>query len=320
MSLLKELAFMCYGDDGRNVYPSIETLMQYTGLTRNPVRNALRWLEREGYLLINDGSRNKGGVAHKNKYTIVLEKLPLITGHDETCLENGTGHEETPLELENGSPDDIKGSRGDENGSRRTPDRLDRPTHKQDLKPSAGKLSADTRHSEIRQHIKSRFTEWTGLNPAPWSGRDAKALDNFLKANSKWPVEKLKELVDNRFDSEENQADPAYKWIPQLQKYVYPLDKWGKPVKPRGFSEGLKAPRNSDVPLGRPQWDYSDLPSKTERRIERNREKLAVAVAEVNGIPLPSAAPPLKTIEVTYGMSDVAEMLKDITAKKRLTQ
>jgi hypothetical protein len=305
MAVLKELAFMCYGDDGQNIYPSIETLMQYTGLTRNPVRNALRWLEREGYLLINDGSRNKGGVAHKNKYTIVLEKLPLITGHDETCLENGTGHDETPLTLEKGSLQDSNRSLGDAKGSRRTPDRLDKQPHKQNLKPSAEKPSADSRHSEIREHIKTRFTEWTGLDPAPWTARDAKALDNFLKANSQWTIEKIKELVDNRFDSEENQADPAYKWIPQLQKYVYPLDKWGKPVKPRAFSEGMK---------------WKPVVSKTEERIERNREKLAVAVAEVNGIPLPNTAPPLKTIEATYGMADVAELLKDITAKKRLTQ
>ena len=198
----------------------------------------------------------------------------------------------------------------------------------QQSKPSAEKRSADSRHFEIREHIKSEYTRCTGLDPAPWSGRDAKSLDNFLKANSQWTVEKIKELVGNRFDSEVNQADPAYTWLPQLQKFVFPLDNWGKPIR-RGapFSEGMiyAGPSGAEPPCrltasGAHRMDDSPPLSRSEQRLLRGRTNLAIAVAEISSSPLTRNDSEANEgdREERFGIAEFAAMIRGIEPIKRM--
>jgi hypothetical protein len=236
-ALLMELAFTA-DDSGGSIRISVRTMSERTGIGERTVQNILRDMERDER--IHRMSNGKGGRHQETThYRLNLGKLPLEARVQDV---HPSGAGDSPV---TGAGDALT-------GAGRAPKRLNNKL-KSKNKPSAEneKPSADPRHSPIREHIQTCFTEWTKLPTAPWNGRDAKALDNFLKANPSWEVETIKTLVTNRFDSEVNQADPAYTWLPQLQKYVYPLDKFGKPVKPRGYAEGLKY--NTDVPSGPPK-------------------------------------------------------------------
>jgi hypothetical protein len=297
-AVLKEMAFIA-DEQGGNVYPKVETLALYLGLGERTVQKALRSLEEK--MRIRRIGSGKGGRDLSTRYQILLDQLPeskkVNVVHP---LESEKG-ESSP---QNGEPGAEKGARGSQKGERGAPERLERLNTKTVReKPSAETATADPRHSEIREHIQTCFIEWTKLPTAPWNGRDAKALDTFLKANPSWEVETIKTLVTNRFDSEVNQADPAYTWLPQLQKYALPLDRWGRPVKPQGYSEGLKYTPTEKIPK---KWKVIPDPENQQREASPPH-------VEVNR----PAKEQLKS-EERYGMAEVAAMFQGLDAKKRL--
>jgi hypothetical protein len=117
--------------------------------------------------------------------------------------------------------------------------RIQRTTNNSKPKAVAG-APGDGRHTQIREFIKAQFTEKAGFPIAPWDGRDAKALDRLLKANPNWPVDEFIRLIANRFESEVSPGDPAWEWLPKLQRYTVRLDRFNKPILDNsGFTEAM---------------------------------------------------------------------------------
>lgn len=113
---------------------------------------------------------------------------------------------------------------------------------------SADEKTSDPRHLPIREQIKKCIEYATNLSPAPWDGRDAKALDRILTANPSWTADVFIGLIKNRFRSEDiPRGDPAYKWLFDLAKYANgPLDRFGK-VPSDGQPNKAEQRRDSNI-------------------------------------------------------------------------
>lgn len=62
--------------DGTSIYPSIKLIVEETDYCERSVRNFLRWLEREGWIVARD---TKGGRGRSTLYHIPLNDLGIIT-------------------------------------------------------------------------------------------------------------------------------------------------------------------------------------------------------------------------------------------------
>jgi hypothetical protein len=96
--------------------------------------------------------------------------------------------------------------------------------------PKLTKPEPDPRHNPIQQKITSL---WITKNPnvptAPWAGREAGTLAQFLKSHKQWKLDTILTCVNHRFESDTNHSERPGTWLSELDSYLSgPLDKYGK--------------------------------------------------------------------------------------------
>jgi hypothetical protein len=95
------------------------------------------------------------------------------------------------------------------------------------------------KHMPIRAMFNAYYVEKNG-RPAPWGGREAKRLDEFLKENPDITVQDFETILDNRARSPVTHAYPLSKWMNIALSWLNGLaDDWGHTItggKPNGRS------------------------------------------------------------------------------------
>ena len=118
--------------------------------------------------------------------------------------------------------------------------------------------NSDPRHSKLRDHILTAYQNVNDGLQCPWNGRQGAMLKRFLQS-CPWPIERLTEAVDNRFQSEDiNTCQDPGEWIGKLTNYARgPLDRYNKPLyvpNTKAFDEwGERVQREAREALGRTQ-------------------------------------------------------------------
>ena len=112
------------------------------------------------------------------------------------------------------------------------------------LKRGPKKL-VDPRHTPVKE-LLARFwgAESPGI-PMPWGPADAGALGQLLKANPTMTEEEIRQLLVNRFKSDDHaRGEPVFVWIKYLTRYLDgPLDKYKQPIR---TSNGTNKPNRAD--------------------------------------------------------------------------
>ena len=112
------------------------------------------------------------------------------------------------------------------------------------------KRQPDPRHTEVKAVL---VKYWAAENPdgpdMPWGPADAGALGTFLKASPTLTVEQIKQLLRNRFSSDDHTAgEPVFVWIKYLTRYLRgPLNKF-KQLKET--KHGEPKPNRADASVG----------------------------------------------------------------------
>jgi hypothetical protein len=96
--------------------------------------------------------------------------------------------------------------------------------------PKLTKPETDPRHNPIQKQITSL---WIAKNPnvptAPWDGREAGTLAQFLKSRKQWTVDTILACINHRFQSDTNHSERPALWLPKLESYLSgPLDQYNK--------------------------------------------------------------------------------------------
>lgn len=107
-------------------------------------------------------------------------------------------------------------------------------------KPSRARKAraADSRHQECREAIRAYWNSRNSKIEMPWDGSEGKALGTLLSASPDLNVEKVSELLRNRYRSEVNHSDRPSLWLRSLLSYASgPIDRYGKPL-----SQAAKSP------------------------------------------------------------------------------
>lgn len=105
----------------------------------------------------------------------------------------------------------------------------------------------DQRHYPLRETIRAYWETKNWGGKAPWSGRDAKALEVLLSSNPSWTVEQFTQCVHNRSKSDVNHAENPFAWIPKLASFAGgPLDRFGKPLA-QGTGPGVATPSPNSI-------------------------------------------------------------------------
>jgi hypothetical protein len=64
---------------------------------------------------------------------------------------------------------------------------------------------------------------------APWDGREAGTLAQFLKSRKQWTVDTILACINHRFQSDTNHSERPALWLPKLESYLSgPLDQYNK--------------------------------------------------------------------------------------------
>jgi hypothetical protein len=113
--------------------------------------------------------------------------------------------------------------------------------------PKDGERTADPRQLPIQEKIKAL---WLKANPtvptAPWEGREAGTLAQFLRTHKPWQLETILTCIVNRFASDATHCERPALWLPKLDSYLSgPLDKYQKPKgATNGDSKGQRIQNN----------------------------------------------------------------------------
>ncbi len=116
-ALLKEMA-MIADEAGERIYPSVATLAAYLGVSRRTVQNALRSLQRGGWIAAAGSKR--GGAGFTTCYRINLEALPASAQELHPSPEKGAA------DARGSASPAKKGAARAQMGAARTPNRLER--------------------------------------------------------------------------------------------------------------------------------------------------------------------------------------------------
>jgi hypothetical protein len=88
--------------------------------------------------------------------------------------------------------------------------------------------STDLRHFAIRGLIQKLHLEKFEIS-CQWDGSEGKALQRVLAGNPTWNEQQLRQMVENRFESDVSSERPRV-WLPRLGDYASgPQDRYGKP-------------------------------------------------------------------------------------------
>jgi hypothetical protein len=205
-ALLKELAWFA-DDGGNNIWPSVTTLAERTGLARRTVQKRLRALEQIG--AIDALGSRLGGRGRTTKYRINLRWL-----EDNTK----TAHKGRPSSS-------WKGCEKDEKGERQTTERVDgsakkgerdspeQNEHEYEKKQEMRSLKTGERKAIPYQHqrLQQRISQYGRRMavPSPLSGRDLESRRQFLR-------QQIQSFANNRAvpksqldEAESGQAKPV---------------------------------------------------------------------------------------------------------------
>ena len=129
------------------------------------------------------------------------------------------------------------------------------------------KRAPDPRHTAVKELLAKYWAAECPSSPElPWGPAEAGALAQFLRSNPNMDLERITELLRNRFKSEDHAAgEPIFVWVKYLTRYIEgPLNKYRQPMERR--TDGKVKPTRAD---------------------ERNRRAVgatAAALARVSGL------------------------------------
>jgi hypothetical protein len=106
-------------------------------------------------------------------------------------------------------------------------------------KPKPSTPETDPRHHAIQEKIVSL---WKMKNPnvptAPWEGREAGTLSQFLKSHKQWTLDNILTCVNHRFQSDTNHSERPGVWLSKLDSYLAaPLNQYNKPKNGNGHAQ-----------------------------------------------------------------------------------
>lgn len=230
-------------DDGTDIYPSLDLIEYKTDYSERQTREILRGLLKRKILEIVH--RGGSGAGDMTRMRIVVSNIPFKLSWQEWRRKGAkTAH----LAADKGAETAVEGCGNFQISMRKLPLETNTepstetntntlPLSSKDggvaaspsgeKKPQKQKLE-DPRHGPVREAIKAMWMKHNpGAPAAPWDGRAGKQLDNVLKANPSWEVEKLLTCVFNRFNSEVLHGDHPQSWIPALLTYFAgPINKF----------------------------------------------------------------------------------------------
>lgn len=116
------------------------------------------------------------------------------------------------------------------------------------------------RHREFQADYQSAFQFTNGV-PAPWNGKEAKRLSEWLKANPTITRDQWRTILQNRSRSPIPQAEPLSRWVDLALNWLNGLaDRWGNAATSNG-GKFSKTAQNMEVlrqSLGRRDFDFNE--------------------------------------------------------------
>lgn len=222
--LLVRLAW--YADDsGGNCYAAVSTLARETGAKDRGVRNAMAELRERGFIRVEPNA----GPNRTNRVALLMEEIESSeTLHGGAALHGDAGmHGDAGLTLHGDAGYPAWPCTSPLHGG--AANKQERPKKQKKDTSRAKREAIEPRHNPFRSAFETYY-QHVNKRPAPWDGRQAKALSEFLAANPTWTLTDWQEMLQNRKRSDVAPGEPLSQWIASAPTLATsPIDRYGKP-------------------------------------------------------------------------------------------